>query len=225
MVGALGAVDLDRFAPGAATPALRRSLGLEPEHRVLGIVARVQRHRRFNLLLEAMARLAREDPSARLLVVGRGTHLEATARRPAERLGIADRVVFAGYRTTDYVDVLRAIDVFTYLVPGSDGNCRALLEAAACGLPAVTTGAGALSEIVVHGETGLVVDESASALCNAWRALLDDPARRDFMGRAARRRAERVFSPERLAVDVERLYRSVCNGAAAGASVEADLGR
>jgi glycosyltransferase involved in cell wall biosynthesis len=70
----------------------------------------------------------------RLVVVGRGTHIEETAvaRRA---LGIADRVVFAGYRTHDYADVLRCFDVFTFLVPGSDGGCRALLEAAACGFP------------------------------------------------------------------------------------------
>jgi hypothetical protein len=42
-------------------------------------------------------------------VVGRGTHIEETAVRPAARLGIADRVVFAGYRTDDYVDVLRCL--------------------------------------------------------------------------------------------------------------------
>ena len=54
-------------------------------------------------------------------------------------------MIFAGYRDRDYVDVLRAADVFTLLVPGSDGTCRALLEATACGLPAVTTRRGALA--------------------------------------------------------------------------------
>ena len=55
--------------------------------------------------------------------------------------------------------MLRASDVFTFLVPGSDGTCRALLEAAACGIPAVTR-RGALPEIVLHGETGLVVERT-----------------------------------------------------------------
>jgi glycosyltransferase involved in cell wall biosynthesis len=206
VLGALGAVDLERFSPRAADPAVRAGLRLAPEHHVIGIAARVQRHRRFDLLLAAMARLAPRLPSARLLVVGRGTHLDATARRPAARLGLSERVIFSGYRGADYPDVLRASDLFTMLVPGSDGSCRALLEAAACGIPAVTTDLGTLPEIVVAGETGLVVPPDPERLAEAWHRLLaDEPLRRRF-GAAARGRAEKSFSPARLAEQVEQLY-------------------
>jgi glycosyltransferase involved in cell wall biosynthesis len=208
VLGALGAVDLQRFAPRPPDPALRASLGLSPEHRVVGITARVQRHRRFDLLLRAMARLSQAVPEARLLVIGRGTHLEETARRPAERLGLAQRVIFTGYRSADYPDVLRACDVFTMLVPGSDGGCRALLESAACGLPAVTTDLGSLPEIVEHGETGLVVSPDPARLADAWRSMLEDAPLRGKLGAAARLRAERCFSPARLAEEVERLYQA-----------------
>jgi glycosyltransferase involved in cell wall biosynthesis len=208
VVGAFGAVDLGSFRPRPGDARVREALGLSPEHRVVGIVARAQRHRRFDLLMEAASRLVDADPGARLLVVGRGTHIEETAKAPAARLGIGDRVVFAGYRRADYADVLRSIDVFTFLVPGSDGGCRALLEAAACAIPAVTTERGALPEIVVHGETGLVVEEDPAALCGGWRRLLDDPERRLAMGRAARRRAETHFSPTHLADAVDDLYRA-----------------
>jgi glycosyltransferase involved in cell wall biosynthesis len=209
VAGAFGAVDLDRFQPQPPQPSLRKALGLRPEHRVVGIVARVQRQRRFDLLLDAAARLLRQDPDARLLVVGRGSHREEVAAAPAAQLGLRDRVIFAGYRGDDYADVLRSIDVFTLLVPGSDGGCRALLEAAACGIPAVTTRRGALPEIVVDGETGCVVAEDPEALCAAWRRLLADPQQRRDLGTAARRRAEQHFSRERLAAEVEHLYRSL----------------
>jgi glycosyltransferase involved in cell wall biosynthesis len=204
-----GAVDLARFAPAPRDPAVRASLGLAPEHRVIGIVARAQRHRRFELLLGALAQLARRDARVRLVVVGRGTHIEETAVRPAAQLGIADRVVFAGYRTHDYADVLRCFDVFTFLVPGSDGGCRALLEAAACGLPAVTSRRGVLPELIADGETGTLVDETPDALAAAWQALLDDPARRAAFGRAARERAQREWSPERLAASALALYTAI----------------
>jgi glycosyltransferase involved in cell wall biosynthesis len=212
VAGAFGAVDLARFAPAPADPALRAALGLAAEDRVVGIVARVQPRRRFDLLLAAMAHLSRFEPRARLLVVGRGTRFDETLREPAARLGLADRIACAGYRAGDYADVLRLSDVFTLLVPGSDGTCRALLEAAACGIPAVTTGRGALPEIVAHGETGLVVDEEPEALARAWAALLSNPARRARLGAAARRRAEALFSPQRLAEQVERLYREAGAG-------------
>lgn len=214
--GAFGAVDLERFAPRAPDPALRAALGLAPEHRVVGIVARVQPHRRFELLLAAAAQLFREEPSARLLVVGRGTRRAALAEEPARRLGLEGRVVFAGYRSGDYADVLRCIDVFTFLVPGSDGTCRALLEAAACGIPAVTTRRGALPEIVADGETGLLADETPAAFAGALRRLVADADLRRAYGAAARKRAETLFAPPVLAAEVERLYADAL--AASGAS-------
>ncbi len=207
--GGFGAVDVERFQPAPADPGVRKELGLDPEDRVVGIVARAQRHRRFELLLEAARRLFERDVRARLLVVGRGTHRADVAEEPARRLGLGDRVVFAGYRKGDYADVLRAIDVFTLLVPGSDGTCRAVLEAAACGIPAVTLGRGALPEIVVDGETGFVVEEDPDALAGAWARLLGDRARAAELGTAARRRAESLFAPERMAEGVETLYRRV----------------
>jgi glycosyltransferase involved in cell wall biosynthesis len=206
IAGAFGAVDLARYRPQPADPLVRRSLGFAPEHEVIGIVARMQRHRRFDLLLAAAQQLFARRPNARLLVVGRGTHRAQVAERPAAQLGIADRVVFAGYRAGDYADVLRSIDVFTFLVPGSDGSCRALLEAAACGIPAVTTRRGALAEIVVDGETGLLADETPASLAAAWEALLGDPSRRAAMGAAASKRAEQCFAPERFAEIALRLY-------------------
>jgi glycosyltransferase involved in cell wall biosynthesis len=206
IAGAFGAVDLERFEPRPSPAAVRAALGLSPEHHVVGIVARVQAHRRFDLLLEAGARLFARDPRARLLVVGRGTRRAELAESPARRMGIGERVVFAGYRAADYADVLRSIDVFTYLVPGSDGTCRALLEAASCGIPAVTTRRGALAEIVAHGETGLLVDEDPEALASAWASLLADPQRRARLGRAARARAEHLFAPERFAAAALSLY-------------------
>lgn len=205
--GIFGAVDLERFRPRASEPSIREGLGLAASHRVVGIVARVQSHRRFDLLLEGAQRLFARDPEARLLLVGRGTRRAELAEEPARRLGIAERVCFAGYRNEDYAAVLRAIDVFTFLVPGSDGTCRALLEAQACGLPAVTTRRGALPEIVADGETGSVVDESPEALATAWQAILGDADARARMGAAARRRAEAHFAPERLAEEVIELYR------------------
>jgi glycosyltransferase involved in cell wall biosynthesis len=209
ITGALGGVDLDRFSPAASDARVRAGLGLAPEHRVVGIVARVQSQRRFDLLLDAMGRLSGRDPLARLLVVGRGTRREELAIAPAQRLGLADRIVFAGYRRDDYVDVLRAMDVFTLLVPGSDGGCRAVLEASACGIPAVTTRRGALSEIVDDGVTGRVVAEDAEALAKAWAEILNDRPRREAWSRAARARAEQRFSISGRAAAVERLYRGV----------------
>ena len=209
LLGQFGTVDLERFRPAPSDPALRRSLGLAPNHLAVGIVARVQRHRRFDLLLAAADRLFRNLPTARLVIIGRGTHRAELAEAPAARLGIADRVLFTGYRDGDLVDVLRCLDLFTLLVPGSDGTCRALLEAQACGLPAVTSSRGALGEILADGATGTVVEENAAALAGAWEALLRDGAARQRLGTAARARAEHHFAPAPAAARVARFYDEV----------------
>lgn len=205
----LGAVELDRFRPGSPSSELRRSLGVAGEGPVIGVIARVQPHRRFDLVLEALRRLADEDATVRLLVLGRGTHLERVAREPAERLGLSDRVIFAGYRVGDYVDAIRCMDLLTFLVPGSDGSCRALLEAQACGVPAVVSRRGALPEIVVDGQTGFVVEEEVGALVDAWRSVLSRPGRRARMAAAAHARARGAFAPERLASEVDAFYREL----------------
>ncbi len=119
----------------------------------------------------------------------------------------------AGYRTDDYVRLLAAMDLFTYLVPGSDGSCRALREAAALGLPLVGTRRGAIPEIIVEGETGLLVDDEPAALAGAFSELIRDPVRRQAMGEAARRDAHLRFNPERLAEFAEQFYESVCRSA------------
>lgn len=209
ILGLFGAVDLVRFRPGPPDPSVRRELGLAKGDRVVGIVARVQAHRRFDLLLEAARRLFARCGNARLLVVGRGTRRRELAEEPARRAGVADRVVFAGYRHGDYAAVLRAIDVFTFLVPGSDGTCRALLEAAACGIPAVVTRRGALPEIVEEGRTGLVVAEEPEALASAWERLIVDPSRRRALGEASRERACRHFDPARQAAALSDFYQQL----------------
>ena len=207
--GWFGCADSERFHPGPPSSALRREFGVNADDRVIAIAARAQPHRRFDLLLEAMVRLARREPLARLLVLGRGTHLDETLRRPAQRLGLGDRVILAGHRGGDYPEVLRLAQIFTLLVPGSDGGCRAALEAAATGLATVASRRGVLPEIVVDGVSGLLADENPDALAAAFAELLANPARAIAMGHAARRRAEQGFNAEHFAERVGKLYASL----------------
>lgn len=213
-----GAVEADLLMPVSAwegareARAMRAGLGVAEDAPLIGVVARIQPHRRFDLLLAAMQRLVRQRPDARLVLIGRGTHAEAVAREPVRRLGLETQVVFAGYRVSDYAALLRALDVFCFLVPGSDGSCRALLEAATIGLPLVGSRRGAIPEIIRDGVTGRLVEENPDPLAEVWRALLSDPVRRRAWGWAAARDARLRFAPERLAEAVEGFYETVCVG-------------
>lgn len=208
-----GAVDVGRFS--AAALAQRRSearldLGLSPDDVAFGIVARVQRHRRYELLVEAFARVAASDERVVLVVIGRGTHFDELIEEPVRRLGLESRVRLAGYREGDAYDtILAALDAGIFLVPGSDGSCRAARELVACGLPMVVTKRAPLPEIVRDGVTGHVVDEQVASLADAMTALASDPEARRAMGVAARTRAEDRFSLDRQATRVEEIYEGV----------------
>lgn len=210
-----GAVELAAMpaAGEGARADVRRQLGVPEDAILIGVVARMQRHRRFDLLLAALAELVGRHSNVRLVVLGRGTHAEEVVAQPARALGIADHVVLAGHRRDDYAALLAAMDLFTYLVPGSDGSCRALLEAAALGLPLVGSRRGAIPEIIADGRTGLVVDETPAALAAAWADLVCDPARRRAMGDAAQRDAQVRFTPARLAESIEAFYAAVLRSA------------
>lgn len=198
-----GAVDLVRFDPtrvaGARTPDAFR----------IGIVARVQTHRRWDDILGAVEALRDLEPSVRVVVIGRGTNVEALLETPVRTRGLEAHVELAGYRTGDaYVELLAGLDAAMFLVPGSDGTCRAVRELMAMGLPTIVAETGMLPELVAGGDAGIVLDGPGPApLSRAIRALATDRARRDALGRAARSRALATFDLAGLAERVEALYR------------------
>jgi len=201
-----GAVDLARFDPKRTLPDMRTRLDLRAGDYVVGIVARIQPHRRFDRLLQAAAAAARQIPQFRLVIIGRGPDRARLIDQPAREMGIADVIRCPGYLMGDeYVGLLKALDVKAFLVPGSDGSCRAVREAMAMGLPVVAADRGMLREIVEHEKTGLVVRGSGEELGRAFIALHDD-ARRQRMAAAALEKARRSFNLATQAAAVEAFY-------------------
>ena len=200
-----GVVDLARFEDGNDGAAIRKEfdLGSAP---VLGCVARLAPRRGHELLIRGFQLLLTEYPQSRLLLVGKG---EARARleKLVSELGLAREVLFAGYRDPDLPSVLQAIDAFALMGAGSDESCRAALEAMAAGRPVVGRRVGALPETVVHGVTGLLVDdERPESVAAALRALLAEPERAAAMGRAGRERARSLYGADAHAARVENVY-------------------
>ena len=203
-----GGVDLARFDASRLDRAAARSrLGLAPDAVAIGIVARVQAHRRFDVLIEALARAAEAHPALRLVVIGRGTRIRALLIEPIEARGLSRQLVATGYLAgDDFVAALAALDASLYLVPGSDGTCRALREQMAMGLAPVVTPRAPLPDLVEHGRTGLVVPESVEGLAGALGLLAGDAARREAMRAAARAEARRRFDLEAQAREVLDFY-------------------
>jgi glycosyltransferase involved in cell wall biosynthesis len=203
------AVDTDYFDPEKVCKDYRSIFGFSSSHIVVGMVARMQRHRRFDVFLKAIA-LARERcPSIKVLILGRGTHMEDVAVKPVQMMGLSDHVVFAGYRRDDYREALACIDFKVFLVPGSDGTCRAVREAMALGKPVIAAKRGILPEIIDHGLTGLVITDTPQELAQAIIKLALDSSLRKEMGKEARRKAIQEFDQNSQSEKIIEFYNYV----------------
>jgi glycosyltransferase involved in cell wall biosynthesis len=200
-----GVVDLGRFETGDGGAAIRKEFDLG-DAPVLGCVARLAPTRGHDLLIRGFRLLLAEHPGARLLLVGKG---EARAQLGAlvGALGLTREVLFTGYRDLDLPGVLQALDGFALMGAGSDESCRAALEAMAAGRPVVGRRVGALPETVVHGVTGLLVDDDRpESVASALRALIEEPERAVAMGQAGRERARALYGSDAHAARVEAVY-------------------
>ena len=197
-------VDLERFSRARFTPAdrlaMRRSLGIAPEARVLGIIGRLVPKKGYFELFRASAELARRFEDFRLVVIGgalESDHDDSTRELHAlvNELGIRDRIVFAGQRS-DVPEILHALDVFT-LPSYREGMPRSVIEAMAMALPSVVTDVRGCREEIVDGESGYVVPpRDPRALAERCAELLEHPDRARRMGQAARRRACEHYSED-----------------------------
>lgn len=204
-----GAVDVETYRPRQAPEGMRRQFGLSERDVVFAVTARVQRHRRFDVLLQGFRLLKREHPHVKCIVLGRGTHKEELLDRPVVKMGLEGTVLPLGYRTDDYLDVLAAADAGLMLVPGSDASCRAAMQLAAMEKPLVVARRGVLPDIVADGETGFVVDDTPRKLAEAIARMAANAQMRREFGRAGRRRMVTCFSIERHVSEVEQVYARV----------------
>ncbi len=203
------ALDLKRYDPKRKFKDMRTLFGIGPSEIVIGMIARYQKYRRTNVFLEAVKSIAREFPNVKVLLVGRSSQIEQSVIQPMKQLGIEKWIVLGGYQTNDYLDTLACMDIFVFLMAGSDGTARALREAMAMGKPVVVANRGILPELVEDGISGLVVNDTPAELANAALRLLRHPEMREALGRSAYEKAHQNFQLERQVEAVERFYQEM----------------
>jgi glycosyltransferase involved in cell wall biosynthesis len=206
-------VDTERFRPAdpGERAALRARLGL-PDGVLAAWSGRLLRGKGLETLLDAFGQAAADVKDLRLLLVGSGDgqalSIEDELRRRAGEAGLAERVAFTG-RVERVEEALRAADLFVF--PSVfEALGISLVEAAACGLPAVASRTGGIVDVVEEGRSGiLVAPGDATELAGGLRALGADAGRRTAMGRAAREVAAARFD-ERDSLDRYRgVFREV----------------
>jgi glycosyltransferase involved in cell wall biosynthesis len=191
-----------RSSPGTST--IRQELGLPASAPVVLVLSRLNPMKGVEYFLDAAAALARDLPEVRFLVVGDGLH-KVHLEEHAASLGIADRVLFTGFRT-DIAQLLSEASL-SVLPSLSEGLSNTLLESMAAGVPVVATCVGGNPEVIEDGVSGLLVPpRNAGALAAAMNRLLRDSGLASAIREAARRRIGELFSMHASIRQVEDLY-------------------
>jgi glycosyltransferase involved in cell wall biosynthesis len=209
------AIDTRRFAPERGDRArVRKEFGYDEKVFLVGFVGRFSPGKGHEEFLQAAALLKERFPSVRYLIVGEASHGEERFTEGihalARELGIERIVRFAGFRK-DIPDVMASFDLFAF-PSHAESFGIVLIEAMAMERPVVSSNCDGVLDIMVNGETGLMVPpRNAPALADALAKLLEDPALRARMGAAARHRVITLFDQQRQVDRLEEIYRSVLN--------------
>jgi glycosyltransferase involved in cell wall biosynthesis len=196
-------IDLVRFRPRDRT-AMRAQCGVDARPSV-GIVATLRDWKGHDDLLEAWRELKPIIPGWQLVIIGDGPRRAHLTQRVRELALDAD-VRFTGNQD-DVPAWLACLDIAVLPSYGDEGVPQSLMQAAACGLPAVSTPVGAIAEAVVDGETGLLVPpRNPHALAQALATLMNDRAQRERMGRAAHAYAQTHFGIDAMLDAMEAIF-------------------
>jgi glycosyltransferase involved in cell wall biosynthesis len=201
-------VDSELFSPGADDTGLRDRLGIEPDAVVAAFVATLDRAHHFKRLDVAIDALARLEAGDVHLVVAGGGELLDGFRERANTAGVGERVHFLdAVPHADLPAVLRAADLFLLTTEPPESFGIVLIEAMACGLPAIATDYPGVAAVVDDGETGLLVQQGdVDAVASALATLAGDPARRAEMGERGRAKALREWSWPQLVDRMDSAY-------------------
>jgi glycosyltransferase involved in cell wall biosynthesis len=198
------ALDTALFVGRNDGQGFREEVGICQQARVIGTVGRLSSEKGLDDFLKAGARLIARDPTIILLIVGDGPErwkLEALA----DSLGIAQAVVFCGYRR-DVLRIYPALDLFV-LPSLTEGIPIALLEAMASGKPVVASNVGGIPEVVEDGVTGLLVPpRDVNQLADKMWSLLITPDAAVELGGRARRCVENQFDVRQWIKRIEGMY-------------------
>lgn len=215
---AYNGVDTHRFkAPERRDPAMREKFGITPDEIVVGHVGALVRQKGLDVLIPAFAKVWRQYPKAKLMLVGPGELLEALQSQARDE-GIAARVLFPGKAThpEEYLHNVFDINVLSSRI---ESFPLTLLEASAAGCPSVATTVGGVPEMLENGVSGLLVPPlNVDALASAIAELVGSEARRNELARNARARVVSMFDYANTTEIVEKSLLQAIRGRAGGAA-------
>ena len=202
-------IDLSRFTDVEIDVAdKRRELGISADCTVITTVARLTSEKGHSYLIEAAKAVVAEfDGCLKFVFVGNGDLRRDLERKVCE-LHLDETILFLGLRD-DIPEILAVSDLFV-LSSLYEAQGRVIVEAMAAGLPVVATRVGGVPNVVVDGETGVLVPAAdPQALASAIINVIGDRDKAKQMGQAGRMRVDPKFSVETMVEQIDMLYREL----------------
>jgi len=211
--GGIG-IDLKIFNPEAISPEAkrqkRRQIGIPDEAQVIGFVGRLAAKRKgFLDFLKAAQEVVKKCPHAYFLIVGEPDYGKEDAVEPekAKEYGLWEHCKFVGWRASSEMPSFYSIMDILALPSLFEGIPRAIMEAAAMGVPVVATNVKGNREVVIPNQNGLLVPfGDVTALAEAMVNILSDPEKAKAMGRSGRQLAEKRFDEKIVFGKIKREY-------------------
>jgi glycosyltransferase involved in cell wall biosynthesis len=193
--------------PESARMQARETLGYDTDTPLIGFFGRLIPQKGVDVLLEAFKLVLEQHSDAKLVVVGDGT-LRAALETQMVEYQLSEVTQFTGW-VAEAFRLMPACDLI--VMPSRwEGFGMVALEAMNCGCPLIASRVSALPEIIVEGETGLLVrPDDPPSLAKAINSLLSDPARARAIGRAGLDRLKTAFSVEKMVDATAALYRDI----------------
>jgi glycosyltransferase involved in cell wall biosynthesis len=202
-------IDLTRFGDTILPETIREEFGIKKGVMVIGTIGNLGAEKGHVYLLQAAKDIVKNVGPVKFFFVGDGP-LRGWLENEATQLGIADNVIFTGYRT-DIPDLLSIMDVFV-LPSVKEGLPMVLLEAMAARKAIVTTRVGAIPKVVDHGNGILVEPRDVSGLQKAIVNLLTNEEKRRDYASAGYETVRMQFSSERMGSEYFDLYNELLEG-------------
>jgi glycosyltransferase involved in cell wall biosynthesis len=207
-------IDINDFVRYINVAQARKELSIAENDVVIGTVGQFIPMKGHGYFIEA-AKIILEKVKNVKFIIGGGSQEDNSHEMELKNLvadyGIGDKLIFTGYRK-DIKNIIALMDIFVFSAIG-EGFGRVLIEAMALQKPVVAANSGGVPEIVVNGETGILVTEKDPlSMASAIIRLINERDAREKMGMAGKKRVEEMFTIERHTREIENLYSEVLKG-------------
>lgn len=194
----------DLKCQGHSREQLLNELNLKNDNRYIGTISRLEPIKNQAMMLKAFHQVKKKVTKLKLVIIGDGAKMQ-DLKKLAITLGIEEDVIFTGFLNNPQ----RYISLFEIFLLSSfsEGTSMTLLEAMSLSKPCVVTNVGGNPEIIIHGETGLVVSsDDGDAFARSIMQLLADGVQKNKLGESGRLRFLKYFSAAHMIESYQSLY-------------------